>query len=145
MTVSRILNEKGWKVFTVEATAPLQAVIDQLAEHQVGVLVVTGPGGELAGIVSERDVIRALAGAPPDALSAKTAADAMTRNVETCTPEDGEPGIMERMNARGVRHLPVLAGGKVAGIVSMRDVIRLRIEKIEEMMAGIRREAEKLR
>lgn len=145
MTVSRILNEKGWKVFTVEASAPLQAVIDRLAEHQVGVLVVTGPGGALAGIVSERDVIRALAGGVPDALSRKTAADAMTRSVETCTPDDAEPDIMARMNASGVRHLPVVAGGKLAGIVSMRDVVRLRIEKIEEMMSAIRREAEMLK
>lgn len=145
MTVSRILNEKGWKVFTVEASAPLQSVIDTLAEHHVGVLVVTGPGGALAGIVSERDVIRALAGAPPDALTRKTAADAMTRGVETCAPEDAEPDIMARMNARGVRHLPVVAGGRLAGIVSMRDVVRLRIEKIEEMMSAIRREAEMLK
>ena len=144
MTVSRILDQKGWKVFTIDASAPLQAVVDRLAEHRVGVLVVVDAGGRLAGIVSERDVIRALAGAP-DALSRKTAADAMTRSLETCTPEDAESDIMARMDAKGVRHLPVLAGGKLAGLVSMRDVVKLRIEKIEEMMQSIRREAAALK
>jgi len=140
MTVSRILDHKGWKVFSVDAATPLQAVVDALAEHGVGVLVVTGPGGALAGIISERDVIRALSGDAAAALR-KTAAAAMTRDVATCTPEDAETTVMERMNARGVRHLPVLAGGKLVGVVSMRDVIRLRIEKIEEMMRAIEAEA----
>jgi len=90
-------------------------------------------------------VIRALAGAAPDALSRRTAADAMTRSLETCTPEDAESDIMARMDAKGVRHLPVLAGGKLAGLVSMRDVVKLRIEKIEEMMQSIRREAAALK
>lgn len=145
MTVSRILDQKGWKVFTIDASAPLQAVVDRLAEHRVGVLVVVDAAGKLAGIVSERDVIRALAGAAPDALSRRTAADAMTRSIETCTPEDAESDIMARMDAKGVRHLPVLAGGKLAGLVSMRDVVKLRIEKIEEMMQSIRREAAALK
>jgi CBS domain-containing protein len=143
MTVSRILDEKGWKVFSVESSAPLQSVVDMLAEHHVGVLVVTS-GGQLAGIISERDVIRALSGNAAAAIG-RTAADVMTRNLETCTPEESEASLMERMNARGVRHLPVLAGGKLVGIVSMRDVVKLRIEKIDEMMRAIRRDAELLK
>jgi CBS domain-containing protein len=139
MTVSRILNQKGWKVFTIAAEAPLQQVIDTLAEHRIGVLVVTARDGTLAGILSERDVIRALHKDAGQA-SARTASDAMTRVVETCTPDDAEAAIMERMNTTGIRHLPVLAGGKLAGIISMRDVIRLRIEKIDEMMRSIQRE-----
>ncbi len=145
MTVSRILDHKGWKVFTIDAAASLQAVVDRLAEHKVGVLVVVDAAGNLAGIVSERDVIRSLAAGAPDALTRKTAADAMTRSLETCAPEDAEADIMARMDAKGVRHLPVLAGGKLAGIVSMRDVVKLRIEKIEEMMQAIRREAAALK
>jgi CBS domain-containing protein len=140
VTVSRILNQKGWKVFTVEETAPLQKVIDTLAEHKVGVLVVTASDGTIAGIVSERDVIAALRGSAA-AAAAKTAADAMTRHVETCGPDDPESAIMERMNRLNVRHLPVIAGNKLAGIVSMRDVIKLRIEKIDEMMRAIQSEA----
>lgn len=143
MTVSRILNEKGWKVFTVEATAPLQQVVDALAQHKVGVLVVTAPGGALAGVISERDVVRALAGNATAALQ-RTAADIMTRAVETCTPDDPEAEVMQRMNARGVRHLPVLADGKLAGVISLRDVIRLRIAKIDDMMRSIRREVEQM-
>ena len=144
MTVSRILNEKGWTVYTVEESAPLQKVLDALAEHKVGVLVVTNPDGSLAGIVSERDVVRALSGNASAAL-ARTAAEVMTRTLETCSPDDAEPQIMERMNAKGVRHLPVLANGKLSGIVSLRDVIRLRIAKIDEMMRSIQREVDQLR
>lgn len=144
MTVSRILNQKGWTVFTVEASAPLQTVVDTLAQHRVGVLVVTDGKGALSGIISERDVIRALAGNAAAAL-ARTAADVMTRAIETCTPDDPEAQIMDRMNARGVRHLPVLANGKLAGLVSLRDVIRLRIEKIDEMMRSIQREVDQLK
>ena len=139
MTVSRILNEKGWKVFTVESSAPLQGVIDMLAEHHVGVLVVTS-GGQLAGIISARDVIGALSGNAAAAIG-KTAADVMTRSLETCAPDESEASLMERMNARGVRHLPVLAGDKLIGLISMRDVIKLRIEKIDEMMRAIRHDA----
>ena len=141
MTVSRILNQKGWNVFTVHPTAPLQAVILSLAEHHVGVLVVTETGRDVAGIISERDVIRALA-ASATAAERLTAADVMTRGVATCAPDDPESEVMEHMTAAGVRHLPVLAGGKLAGSVSIRDVVKLRLEKIDEMMRSIRHEAE---
>ena len=140
MTVLRILNQKGWDVFTVGSTSSLQQVIDLLAANKVGVLVVLDANGGLAGIVSERDVMRVLSGNAAAALG-KTVADVMTRNVETCTPDDAESDIMERMNARGVRHLPVLAGGKLAGVVSLRDVIKLRIEKIDELMRTISQQA----
>ena len=140
MTVLRILNQKGWDVFTVGSTSSLQQVIDLLAANKVGVLVVLDANGGLAGIVSERDVMRVLSGNAAAALG-KTAADVMTRNVETCTPDDAESDIMERMTTRGVRHLPVLAGGKLAGVVSLRDVIKLRIEKIDELMRTISQQA----
>jgi len=141
MTVSRILNEKGWNVFTAHPTAPLQAVIASLAEHQVGVLVVTETGRDVAGIISERDVIRALA-ASASAAERLTAADVMTRGVATCTPDEPESEVLEHMNAAGIRHLPVVVGGKLAGVVSIRDLVKLRLEKIDEMMRSIRREAE---
>ena len=144
MTASRILDRKGWEVFTVARSASLQEVVDALARHRVGVLVVTGADGGLAGIVSERDVIAALAGDAAAALS-KTAADVMTTAIQTCTPDEPEPELMERMNRSGVRHLPVLANGKLAGLVSLRDVIRLRIEKIDEMMRSIQREVDQLK
>ena len=82
MTVLRILNQKGWDVFTVGSTSSLQQVIDLLAANKVGVLVVLDANGGLAGIVSERDVMRVLSGNAAAALG-KTAADVMTRNVET--------------------------------------------------------------
>jgi CBS domain-containing protein len=144
MTVSRILDGKGWKVFSIAEGASLQRAVDLLSEHRIGVLLVTGPAGELAGILSERDVIRALSGNAA-AAATRTAGEAMTRTVETCAPEDAEPVIMARMNELGIRHLPVLASGKLAGIVSMRDVIRLRIEKIDDMMRSIVQEAELLK
>ena len=141
MTVARILNQKGWKVFTVEANAPLQTVIDVLSGHDVGVVVVTAADGSPAGIVSERDVIRALSGSAAVGF-ARTASDVMSRSLETCSPDDAESEIMERMNAKGIRHLPVMAGGRLTGLVSIRDVVRLRIEKIDELMRAIRHEAD---
>ncbi len=141
MTVSRILDQKGWKVFTIHPTAALQAVIAALAEHHVGVLVVSETGRDVAGIISERDVIRALA-RDATAATSLTAADVMTHGVATCSPDDPESDVMERMTVAGVRHLPVLTAGRLTGIVSIRDVVKLRLEKIEEMMRAIRHEAE---
>jgi len=140
MTVARILKDKGSTVYTVPAAAPLQAAVDVLAEHRVGVLVVTGSDGGIGGILSERDVIRALSGNAASGV-ARSVADVMTRDIETCTPEDAESEVMARMNAKGIRHLPVVSDGKLVGLVSMRDVIKLRIAKIDEMMRAIRREA----
>lgn len=141
MTVSRILERKGSSVVSVDLAEPLQGVIDALARNHIGVVVVTGPMKDVAGIISERDVVRALSRDAASALKS-TAADVMTREVATCRLDEAESDVMKRMDEKGLRHLPVMAGGKLVGIVSLRDVIRLRLEKIDELMASITRDAE---
>jgi len=144
VTVARILRQKGSAVIAVGLNDSLQTIVDTLARNRVGVVVVIDSAHGLAGIISERDVVRAMAGDASSVL-AKSAADIMITEVETCTPDDPEGEIMQRMSVKGVRHLPVLVEGRLAGIVSMRDVIRLRLEKIDELMRSIEREAEQMK
>lgn len=138
MTVARILDKKGYKVFTIGETAPVRTIVDELARNRIGVLVVTGADGDGIGIVSERDVIDELS---RDFDSRRTAGELMTRTLVKCTVDETEGDIMERMGKAGIRHLPVQHGGKLVGLVSARDILNLRIEKLNELMADIRSEA----
>lgn len=135
MTAERILEKKGHKVFTVDEGVTLQAVIAELARHRVGVLVVTDAAGETVGIISERDVIALLA-EDPDAMQ-RTAASVMTGLLVKCSLDDSEGDMMNRMAKARVRHLPVHHAGKVVGLVSARDIMNLRMEKVQELMQGI--------
>lgn len=139
MSVSRILDKKGFTVFTVRQDASLKSIIQELASHHIGVVVVTNDSGEIIGMVSERDVIRELA--KHDLSVNKTAVEMMTGTVCKCAPEDTEGEIMERMGKAGVRHLPVEHNGKLVGLVSARDILNLRIEKLDALMKEIRGEA----
>lgn len=142
MTVARILDKKGFRVFTVSEKTPLREVIKQLASHHIGVLVVTDADNKMVGMLSERDVIREIA-ADERALN-RAAADVMTRAICKCAPEDTEGEIMERMAKAGVRHLPVEHSGKLVGLISARDILNLRIEKLDTLMKEIREEAARL-
>lgn len=139
MTVARILEKKGYNVYTVAEDAPLSDIVKELASHKIGVVVVTSPAREIVGMVSERDVIRELAkGSSP---SATTASQIMTRTICKCAPEDTEGDVMERMGKAGVRHLPVEHHGKLVGLISARDILALRIEKLDALMQDVMREA----
>lgn len=135
MTAERILEKKGHKVFTVDEGVNLRAVIAELARHRVGVLVVTDAAGETVGIISERDVIALLA-EDPDAMQ-RTAASVMTGLLVKCSLDDSEGDMMNRMAKARVRHLPVHHAGKVVGLVSARDIMNLRMEKVQELMKDI--------
>lgn len=141
MTVARILEKKGIRVFTISEDATVRTAMQELAKHHIGALVVTDPAGGVSGILSERDIIREV-GANEASLG-KAVAEVMTRRVSTCTPDDTEGDIMERMGRAAVRHLPVLHHGKLIGLVSARDILNLRIEKLERLMDEIRSEAAK--
>lgn len=142
MSVARILEKKGFTIYTVRDNASLGSVIKELAAKHIGALVVTNASGQTVGVLSERDVIRELA--KDERVSSKTAADVMTRTICKCTPEDTEGEIMERMGKASVRHLPVEHNGKLVGLVSARDILQFRIEQLEELMQEIRSEAAKL-
>ena len=140
MTVARILEKKGYKIFTIDETTPMRDIVKDLAKHRIGVLVVTNAAGEAIGIISERDVIGELA---ENFDSTRTAADLMTRTVIKCAPDDTESDLMDRMGKARIRHMPVQHGGKLVGLVSTRDILNLRIEKMNELMNEIMSEVAK--
>ena len=130
MTVKAILSRKGSDVATIAPTASLSQAVKVLAERRIGALVVTGADNRVAGILSERDIVRVLAARGPDALLDNVAA-VMTRKVSTCTEDETVAVIMERMTEGKFRHLPVVEQGRLAGIISIGDVVKLRVEEIE--------------
>jgi CBS domain-containing protein len=136
MTVARILNEKGRDVVTVAPGASLTEVVALLAEKRIGAAVVT-EGEEIRGILSERDVVRAIAKLGAEALR-RPASDCMTRIVRTCEPDAPINAVMETMTVGRFRHLPVVAEGKLAGIISIGDVVKLRLEDVQREADQIR-------
>jgi CBS domain-containing protein len=136
MTVARIINEKGRDVVTVAPEKSLAEVAAVLSQKGIGAVVVV-EGGAIRGIISERDIVRALAKHGAEALR-KLAVECMTARVITCLPEETIHDVMQKMTSGRFRHLPVVEDGKLAGIVSIGDVVKRRIEEVE-------REAEQIR
>ena len=126
MTVAAILRQKSAETVTVPPHASLADVTSLLTERRIGAVPVLD-GGALAGIVSERDVIHCLARHGAGALDL-TAADAMTRAVQTTTPQTTVGQAMATMTAGRFRHLPVMEGGRMAGIISIGDVVKARLD-----------------
>lgn len=137
MTVKAILEEKGRDVATIAPDAPVSAAVKILAERQIGAVVVTKPNGAIAGILSERDIVRALA-ADGQALLKKQVSDLMTTKVKTCREDHTVSDLMGLMTAGRFRHLPVEKSGTLAGIISIGDIVRKRIEDIEREAESIR-------
>jgi CBS domain-containing protein len=136
MTVARIINDKGRDVITVLAESTLAEVAAILSEKRIGAVVVMDKDA-IRGIVSERDIVRAVAKHGGDGL-AMPVADWMTAKVVTCRPEDTINDVMEKMTHGRFRHLPVVKHGKLAGIVSIGDVVKRRIEDVEREADQIR-------
>src|ERR1700674_1759517 len=136
MTVKAILSRKGNEVLTIEPTATLAAAVKMLAQRRIGALVVTGPGRRIAGIISERDIVRALDEKGTAVLDAPVA-EVMTRKVVTCAQSETIAEIMERMTAGKFRHVPVVEQGRLAGIVSIGDVVKSRVDGMEEESAAL--------
>ncbi len=136
MTVKVLLSRKGSHVTTVEPTATLAAAIATLSERRIGALVVTGADARVIGIISERDIVRALARHAGQALE-RPVAEVMTRNVVTCSERDTVADLMERMTTGKFRHIPVVEQGRLAGIVSIGDVVKRRVEELEHDGAAL--------
>ena len=126
MQVKHILRGKGREVITISVDATLSEAARLLARKHIGALVVRDRDGALAGILSERDIVRALAEASVNALAHSVAAH-MTRAIETCAESDSIEDLMEVMTHRRLRHLPVLEKDRLCGIVSIGDVVKSRI------------------
>lgn len=130
MTVKRILSAKGSEVPTVMPGEQVIDVIAALEADDVGALVVSNDGVHIDGIISERDVVRGLQRFGVDVLK-HAVRDLMTAEVITCTAHDRVAGIMALMDDRKIRHVPVVDGEKLIGIVSIRDIIKLRLNEVQ--------------
>ncbi len=137
MNVKTILSLKGSNVITIEPHVTLEAAIAMLAKHRIGALVVLGADQRLIGILSERDIVRALAELGASALTTPLA-QVMTRKVVTCDEAETVGGIMERMTTGKFRHVPVLQQDRLVGIVSIGDVVKHRLSEIEHESAALR-------
>ena len=137
MTVKAILGSKGNNVVTIEPTASLAAAVKILADRRIGALVIFGAERRVVGIVSERDIVRALAERGERALD-EPVGQVMTRKVVTCTSAETIGVIMERMTARKFRHVPVVEDDQLVGIVSIGDVVKHRLHEIEHESAALR-------
>jgi CBS domain-containing protein len=137
MTVATMLKEKGRKVITTSAAASIAGAIDTLARHRIGALVVVDTDDHIVGIISERDIVRALAGQGESVLSTPLST-VMTRAVVTCSENDTIDEVMTRMTRGRFRHLPVVENGHLAGIISIGDVVKARIEQVEREAADMR-------
>jgi CBS domain-containing protein len=137
MNVAAILRQKGRAVTTAPPTITLLEVAQRLAHKRIGAIVVVDAQGEIAGIISERDIIRALSEAGPDCLSQPVSAR-MTRQVVTCQEADTLDELMAMMTARRFRHLPVVTDGGLVGIVSIGDVVKHHVAEIEMEATALR-------
>ena len=127
MLVRHILQDKGRNIIVIAQDATMGAAAQLLAEKRIGAVIVTDIDGGLAGILSERDVVRAVAGDGPLALNHNVAAH-MTKSVATCRECDTVEDLMEMMTNGRFRHVPVLDDGKaLCGLISIGDVVKTRI------------------
>ena len=131
MNVGQILKDKGRRVVVNEAAATIDEIVKELAEKKIGAVVIVDEVGKVAGIVSERDVMRSLAQNGASTL-AQSAASIMTRDVVTCREGDSVNRIMEAMTAGRFRHVPVVGDDlRLTGIVSIGDVVKNHIAEGE--------------
>jgi CBS domain-containing protein len=137
MTVSSILAAKGREVVTIEPSAHLAAAVQLLAKKHVGAVVILGADRRIAGVLSERDIVGALAARGSAALD-EPVSGTMTRNVSTCTEGETVSSIMARMTDGKFRHLPVVEQGRLAGIISIGDVGKHRLNEMERESQAIR-------
>lgn len=129
MRIADVLRKKGAGVLTVAPNTLVSDLLSELVTRNVGAMVVVGPDG-LVGLVSERDVVRMLHEHGAAALGRRVA-DIMTSRVITCSPEDSIDSLSGLMTTNRVRHVPVVENGQLAGIVSIGDVVKTRMEALQ--------------
>lgn len=136
MLVSDILRTKGHDVVTVPPTTTVAALVDLLASRRIGAVVVSADGTRVDGIVSERDVVSALASHGSAALD-RQVGDICTREVATALPTDRLDQLAGTMTAGRFRHLPIVVDGALQGIVSIGDVVKGRMDELEEQQKAL--------
>ena len=131
MTIHSILTRKGSTVCTIEPTASIADAAKSLADHGIGALVVMGDEGQTVGIISERDIVRAVSAMGGAVLKTRVA-EVMTRKVTICSRNDKLVDLMRRMTEGKFRHFPVVEEGRLVGIVSIGDVVKSRLEELQQ-------------
>jgi CBS domain-containing protein len=130
MPVSTILKDKGSNVISAKPSESVQTVAKRLSDNRIGAVVVLDDFGRLAGIVSERDIVREIASQGAGVMSAPVS-NVMSRHVRTCSSADNEETIVGLMTTNRIRHLPVVDNGKLCGMISIGDVVKHRMQQIE--------------
>ena len=130
MKVARILQRKSGEIASVDPGRTIPDVVSTLCERDIGAVIVLDQGGRMAGILSERDIVRALDIHGPD-LSGLTAGDLMTTEVSHCEPGQDINDVMRSMTEGRFRHMPVLDDDRLVGVISIGDAVRARIEELE--------------
>lgn len=138
MFVSEILKRKGSSVCSVTSEQPIAEALALMVQHRIGAVLVLDPTGRIAGILSERDLVRAM-NKNGKSVFDKRVGELMTTPVVTCSPGDPVGAIEGMMTAQRFRHVPVVEDGKVIGIVSIGDVVKNRIEEAEAEVDALRR------
>jgi CBS domain-containing protein len=136
MKVEAVLTAKGRQVASINPSATLATVAQRLRLEGIGSLVVLDEG-KLAGMISERDVVHAFAAHRAEAAELKVA-DVMTRDLVTCRPDDSLTRVLGLMTRHRVRHLPVLEGGRLVGLISIGDAVKHRLDELELEAAVLR-------
>lgn len=138
MFVADILKRKGSTITSVTSGQPIAEALALMAQHRIGAVLVLDDGGGIAGILSERDLVRGM-NKNGKALFDKTVGELMTSPVVTCSLKDPVGAIEGMMTAQRFRHVPVVEDGKLIGIVSIGDVVKTRIEEAEAEVDALRR------
>ena len=137
MIVNRILSLKGREVATIEPSRSLSEAARVLAERRIGALLIVDGDRPVTGIISERDIVRAVAMHGAKALD-EPVSRFMTEKVVTCTGETSINDVMELMTQQKFRHIPIVESGRLSGIVSIGDVVKLRLEEVEAETQAIK-------
>jgi CBS domain-containing protein len=136
MTVRAILDTKGHQIVSVEPDAKLSAAINTLGERKIGAVLVMSKGS-IEGILSERDIVRALGERGAGVLD-QPVSEVMTRKVVSCRQSDTVAAIMEMMTMGKFRHLPVVEGERVVGLISIGDIVKWRVQEYENEQEALR-------
>lgn len=137
MKIANIIAQKGPFVATINSESNIAHLVDLLKRHNVGAVVVSDDGRHIAGIISERDVVRALASHTGE-ISALKVSDLMTKDVQTCTQDDTVEVLMQTMTEQKFRHIPVVdADGTLLAIVSIGDLVRHRLAELADERSAL--------
>ncbi len=137
MHVKEILNKKGNQVVTIDPEKTIARAVNTLANQNIGAIVVVDSSEKVIGLLAERDIIRGNANHGTEVFALRVK-DLMVHEIYTCTPDDDIKDIMSTMTHRRVRHVPVVVGGKLIGIISIGDVVKNRLEETQLEVSVLR-------